>query len=264
DVSWEANGILDFSRNPKIFSSYLRLLNQEILPIYFDDKVYISNTLPYDFVGKLIIKDGDNKREIEVFVPAFSTSKVVEYIPKSNYIEFEIQNDEEAVGRNFYYLFKFEKDHENEDCLSRALNEEILKKISEEGETIFARLPQGVYLNGHLRVISENSQAFSFSNYIADWQGNWIGSFYYFHPSLRDIFSDFTGVLRLSNYITNEVILIDEELSPKILIGKYVGWCFAKCAYLVEIKLGKGRLIVTTLNLEKTSLLGDLRRKLGF
>lgn len=263
DLSWEANGILDFSRNPKVFANYLKWLNSEILPIYHDGKIYVSNISTDDFKGKLILKSSLEK-EFEIYIPAFSTLEVSEFKDETNYqfIQLEVRkNSGETLGKNFYYLFKIDKLRNDSIKIVNGLDDNILKEIK-EGKTILLKAHIGKYLDGKLKVVPSRSTAYIFSGYRTDWQGNWIGTFYYFHPLLKDIFSGVSGVLKLSNYLNNNVIVIDEDLDSRILIGKYVGWNLARCAYLVEIKYGKGKLIVTTLNLEKTKFLKELYKRL--
>ncbi|MCD6545840.1 MAG: hypothetical protein J7K69_04200, partial [Thermotogae bacterium] len=263
DLSWEANGILDFDRNPKIFTNYLKWLNAKILPIYHDGKLFVSNISENDLEGKLILR-GAFEREFEIYVPAFSTLEISKLHIKDNYqfLQFEVQEKSgKIVGRNFYYLFKKDKLDNDSIKIVNNLNTETLEKVK-KGEIVFLKASTGEYLNGRLKVVSSNSIAYSFSGYRTTWQGNWIGAFYYFHPSLRDIFPDISGILKLSDYLNNNVIIVKEDFESQILIGKYIGWNLARCGYLVEVNYGKGKLIVTTLNLERTELLRDLYDKL--
>ncbi|HDG61662.1 MAG TPA: hypothetical protein ENG15_01510 [Thermotoga sp.] len=250
DISWEANGVLDFDRNPKVFAPYLKWLNLDLLPIYRNGMIYISNVSSTDLRCRVIAKlDGEKILDEKLTVKSFDVWKRRLDFEGGGLLDLEILDEQgRTVGRNFYNLVRWKK---VKFSVQKGIKANILKRV-ENGETILVQLnEEGEYLDGKVRVYSSKTPAFGFDSHWANWSGDWIGAFYYYHPSLIDLLSPYLGGMELSDLLGDKIIISEEG---KILIGKYIGWNMAKCGYLVEIKFGKGRLLLATLKLEDTEL----------
>jgi len=248
DISWEANGVLDFDRNPKVFAPYMKWLNSSILPIYKGNTLYLSNTSPYEIKCRVVaFLNREKILDKNLTLPSFDVYKIG-LKTKSGLLRIKVFDEfGEVVGQNFYYIFKWER---TDFPVQKSITKELLERV-EKGQIALVELEkEGDYLDGKITVTSTNSPAFGFGSYWTDWQGNWIGAFYYYHPSLRKVLAPSLGGMELVNVLRDKVILGD----GKILIGKYIGWNLARCAYLIEISYGKGKLILTTLKLENTEL----------
>jgi len=248
DISWEANGVLDFDRNPKVFAPYMKWLNSSILPIYKGNTLYLSNTFPYEIKCRVVaFLNREKILDKNLTLPSFDVYKIG-LRAERGLLRIKVFDEfGEVVGQNFYYIFKWER---ADFPVQKSITKELLERV-EKGQIALVELEkEGEYLDGKITVVSTNSPAFGFGSYWTDWQGNWIGAFYYYHPSLRKFLTPSLGGMELASVLRDKVILGD----GKILIGKYIGWNLAKCAYLIEISYGKGKLILTTLKLENTEL----------
>jgi len=248
DISWEANGVLDFDRNLKVFAPYMKWLNSNILPIYRDNTLYLSNVLSHEIKCRVVaFLDGKKILDENLILPSFDVYKVT-LKAKKGLLKVKVLDEfDKIIGQNFHYIFEWKRIN---FPVQKGISKELLERV-EKGQIALVELEEeGEYLNGKIKVVSVNSPAFGFKSYWTDWQGNWIGAFYYYHPSLKGILTPSLGGMELADVLRNKVILG----SGKILIGKYIGWNLARCAYLIEISHGKGKLLLTTLKLENTEL----------
>jgi len=244
DISWEGNGILDYSRNEKFICSYLKSLNADLLPILRNNsEIFISNVSNTDLEVRLVAEiDGEKLIDIEKNVPAIGTIHV-ENIDLSNksgmlYLTAYDKNGFK-IGTNFYPLFEFKSQEFTE--IYDDIDDEVLAK-AEKGDIVFVQLNKA----GKYKFFDVIETSFSISKeYLIDWNGDWISTFYYYHPSLLSILNPIYGGQELKEAANPFVII-----GGKTLIGKFLGWNFQRSSVLSEIEFGNGKIIVSTLDLK--------------
>lgn len=157
DVPWELNGVLDFSRNLKIFTgSEMKLANQPVLPICIFDysgawtnsefpiEVKIHNTKNYDFECRVTLGfRGESKKIVTVISKAHSLASFGTFnvptpvIPGKSIIECEILDENGRVGFN-QYIFNLYLKTENRKIFARSISKSFDHLLRESGVILSA------------------------------------------------------------------------------------------------------------------------------
>ncbi len=245
DIAWEANGILDFSRNDKPFTDYLKVLNSKILSVMDrDGNVYISNTSNKKFNGKLIIKfNNDVMREEFVECEGTDVIRISQInIPKrKGRIFLRCLGGDKTISVNSYATYGNIID-DNVKVFDE-FTEEVLKS-AENGNTVYVQMKKPGKYEGFEVVRSDRSIAL---NRNLTWEVNWIKGFLYYDKKLMNELSYVNGGGELEGIFTDNVIIDCNDY--EVLIGKVMGWNIAKCACLIQKNIGKGKIIISTLRL---------------
>jgi hypothetical protein len=255
DISWEANGILDYSRNDKPFTEYLKILNQEILPIMNDEgDIYISNITDKSVEGMMHIEFNAKTIKSCQFssVPMKTISVCKLNTPKEKgLLKITLLTGNRVVSLNSYHLHMI--DHK--PCEFEIFDEytEEAEKLAESGKSVFIQLKTPQKKEG-FEIVSTTQKAVEDTN--ITWNGDWISGFYHYHPDMMRRLNYESGAEELLGTFTGLSILHSDEYET--LIGKMLGWNLANCSYLIRKKIGKGEIFISTLDLIKTGKLDIL------
>ncbi|HPR97498.1 MAG TPA: hypothetical protein PK466_14300, partial [Thermotogota bacterium] len=251
DISWEANGILDYSRNDKPFTQYMKMLNQDLLPILRKNgEIYISNISNTPIEGEISVTcEGD-----VLYAGSFkslpnSCTKVsdceIEGINGMVTLEFITVDNRSFV--NFRNLYAGRK----ETCfyIADQLDDESYK-TAEKGERVYIHLNKPGNFEG-FDVIPAKTPLGAIAG--MNFDGDWISGFYYYHPELLGYLNYENGSEELCGSFRDTVIVNTKEYD--VLIGKMIGWNLAPCACVIRKRVGRGEIIISTLDLEATQKL---------
>ncbi|MEA1884240.1 MAG: hypothetical protein U9N62_06955 [Thermotogota bacterium] len=252
DIAWEANGILDYNRNDKPFTDYLKGLNQELLPIMDDNgTVFCSNITNRQVKGSLHITFNDKHLTSNDFVSQpMKTQRItdIEVPQEKGVLIIQMLVEGQIVSANSYELHIFDK--ESTDLkIFRAYNEEA-EQAAEKGERVYIQLNSPQKTKG-FEVIPTPEKVNPDSG--LTWAGDWISGFYHYHPDMMGKLNYESGAEELLGTFTGFTILHSDEYES--LIGKTLGWNLANCSYLIRKKIGEGEMIISTLDLIKTGKL---------
>jgi len=188
DIAWEANGILDYNRNDKPFTDYLKGLNQELLPIMDDNgTIFCSNISNQHVKGKMTITlNGKQLISCDFVSQPMKTGRITEIeIPKEKgVLILQLLVDGRIISTNAYELHNFEK--ETSECqIFRAYTEEA-EKAAEKGDCVYIQLNGPQKANG-FEVVSTTEKVSPDSS--LTWAGDWISGFFHFHPDVLNHFN---------------------------------------------------------------------------
>lgn len=255
DISWEINGILDFNRNDKVFTTYIKWLNADILPIWREGRLFLSNTSDVVKQGRLqVFRNHELLQEQPVEMPRTSVVEVGSEIDDEQAGSYLIKVFDEAnvlVGLNFYHIHPpirethFPIDDKDVDRMLY---------LAEQGETVMIQMALGKELLG-IKAIPNSTRlkhtpSLNDIPLVIDFKGDWFGGFYYYAPCLKEIIAPYHAGMELAEVLTDTMLIG----TGNVLIGKYIGWNIDQAAYMVEVPYGKGKVILTSLNLANTSL----------
>lgn len=241
DIAWEANGLLDYNRMPKMFYSKLRFLNKEILPIIKDHKsiiqdgerycaeIYVANNSQKDLSATLVVRtDKEILKELEIFVKEWTVSKIADLSVRlkqdTQNIFIEIFENGRLINRNFYPITVLEPLVLEDDIIwvnDETLNDEDLISISEKQR-----------LHGFL-----------------DLSGDWISNITVFNTKRS---KNVAALLWSLGSIASEYILMKKQdnatlSSENSLISKVIGWGYALGSIVYVKERSGNKKIYTTL-----------------
>ncbi|MDK2952368.1 MAG: hypothetical protein PWQ77_2033 [Kosmotogales bacterium] len=246
DIAWEANGILDFSRNDKPFTDYLKILNSQILPIMDrDGNLYISNISNEKFNGELIVRFNNDVVEKKIVECKGMDVTEVSHITvpgKRGMIFLSCISEGKTVSENSYATYDNIIDGDVE--IFEELSKEAYES-AEKGNTVYVQMKEpGKHED--FEVVGSDWNVVANRN--LTWEGNWIKGFLYYDKGLMNRLNYMNGGRELEGIFTDNVMINCDGYN--ILIGKTIGWNIAKCACLIQKNIGKGKIIISTLNLK--------------
>ena len=282
DILWEANGLLDFHRRPKVFYPLLKDINNPIA-ILIDPpitelitnevkriSIVISNKtssvlsdvrLRYGFenIGFKI----ENIERIEAFSNYILENVYINppytEINADHRFTLELRRGNELLTKNAYTMRVYMPSPLPDDLaitddpshLQDIASNRVLLCITKEPEDKEFLREMGI------DVIKEDKNVSTLP--FAPWKGDWMSTFIYYD---RDRFrnslgNDYAGI-HLKPFFTDLLIDIEKpELFGSIIIGKFVGWIYDVAALALKVKYKGKDIIVTTLDLMKSDILRD-------
>lgn len=205
DIGWEGNGLLDFNRDFKWFSKYMKYINNQLLPIIpnhrslilenkYCNELFISNKYNEDKDIIILIKIGDTKEVINTTIASNTISRVKKInlgrVEGASEISIEIFNKAgEIIGKNFYPI-QFLKD---------------LKQKKEEDKNINWIETSRSYIQD-VDIIKRNEKIFENITFEDDWMHSF--TLFYMDRNINP-----WALLWDLPYIQGDFIIIPKDLS---------------------------------------------------
>lgn len=273
DINWEVNGLLDMWRNYKHNKNVLPVIqNQDvIIPRTEKFNFYAGEEIPVDiyfsyYSGKdlsdlkliwnidnvapdTIIIDrkfdiADVIKLAEINVPTLKVDK-----PSEIRIDFELINGDEAIAKNFREVLVYPNLNNTyetgEIIVTNNLDNKILDEVK-KGKTALC-LADSLSRFADIfpyKIVSRES----------DWlDGNWASALNWYNPG-HTVFQNlnfgksfgFEAYEVLPHYVINN---IPAEEFEAVNAGLFIGWVHLNSAYMLELKYGKGKILLTTFDL---------------
>ena len=272
DINWEVNGLLDMWRNFKLNKNMLRMIQQQdvIIPrtekfnYYTGEEVTIKTFLSY-YSGKELaglslrwkaediaggVLNIDNEIELttveEIAEIVFSVNKLNK--PQKVRVDLELLSDGKTIAENYVDVFVYPKkeDVKTEDLLiTNKIDDNILEKVK-SGETVLciADSTDSIPETFPYKIISRES----------DWlDGNWASALNWYdtkHPVFQNLnfgkSFGFEAYEVLPKYVISK---IPKEQFDSVPAGIFIAWVYLNSGYIIEMNYGKGKILLTTLNL---------------
>lgn len=272
DINWEVNGLLDMWRNFKLNKNMLQMLQQQdvIIPraykynYYTDEEITIKSFLSYysgydlsnlslkwnaeNFLkGEVHIDKKINLADVEEIAEIkFSVKELKE--PQKVRVDLELMSDGKIIAENYVDVFVYpviEEDNAEDILFTNKIDTDILEKV-ESGKTVLCvadstgALPETF----PYKIISRES----------DWlDGNWASALNWYdpdHPVFQNInfgkSFGFEAYEILPQYVISE---IPQEQFDSVPAGIFIAWVYLNSGYIIEMNYGKGKLLLTTLDL---------------
>jgi hypothetical protein len=285
DINWECNGLLDMWRNFKIYSEDLPLIQQQDVLIprprkynYYasqeaEIELFVSHysetdladaelhwKLNNDIKGLIKVDDLKNNDVTKIESLRITLPEVIK--PEKIRIEFNLINKAGAViARNFAELFVFGKSEVNQADIYEVSAAEISNTFITNtiDQNIIDNLNDGKFiicLIDSATILPENLLPYKILSRNEEWlDGNWATNMNW----LRDYNPLFNGLsfgnsfgFEIAQTIPDRVISgIPAENYDDVLSGMFVGWLHKNSGYIVQMKKGKGRLILCTFPIAK-------------
>jgi len=246
DIAWEANGILDYARNDKPFTPYLKRLNQDLLPIMSDKgEICVSNITNETVEGGMRVELNSETIRTRPFKAGRMATDFIdqlELLPKEGLLTIKLITSGRVVGLNTYNLHHFSNDP-GEMVLYHEYNNEALE-AAKSGKKVYVQLNTPKDYDD-FEIVQNTTSAKEGTG--LTWAGDWIGGFFHYHPLMLKSLAYEHGARELEGTFTGVVIV--NPSGYETLIGKTLGWDLAQCALLMRKKIGKGEIIISTLNL---------------
>lgn len=272
DINWEVNGLLDMWRNFKLNKNMLQMIQQQdvIIPraekhnYYTGEEVAIKTFLSYysgnDLSNLSLRWNAENFSNGEVNIDKkinladvqeiadikFSATKLNE--PRKIKVDFELMSDGKVIAQNYVDVFVYPtiELHETKDIIiTNKINENILERV-ESGNTVLCIADSTDVLPETFpyKIISRES----------DWlDGNWASALNWYdpdHPVFQNInfgkSFGFEAYEILPQYVISE---IPQEQFESVPAGIFIAWVYLNSGYIIEMNYGKGKLLLTTLDL---------------
>lgn len=255
DIAWEANGILDYNRNDKPFTDYLKGLNQELFPILDDHgTVFCSNISNQQAKGTLRISfNGKDLTRLDFDAPSMKTQRIgeIEMPEEKGELILQLLVEGQVRSSNSYEFHAFEIPSTDFKIFHTYTQE--AEQAAENGGRVYIQLNASQKGNG-FEVVPTTEKVNP--NSALTWAGDWISGFFHFHPRILGKLHYESGAQELLGTFTG-LTMVHEEAYEQ-LIGKILGWNLGGCSYLIRKKVGKGEMIISTLDLLNTSKMGLL------
>lgn len=240
DIAWEANGLLDYNRMPKVFHSKLKFLNREILPIIKDHRaiikdddiyhaqVYIANNSGRNIDANLVIRtDTKILKQVPISLKKWSVSKIMDFStklePSTQNIFLEIFEGGDLINRNFYPIV-------------------VLRPSPLKDEIVWVN--GDILQDDELVSISEKQKLHGF----LDLSGDWISNLTIFNTKRN---KNISALLWSLDEVTSEYVLMMKQdkipSSDNSIINKITGWGYAFTSLLYTKEIEGRRKIFTTL-----------------
>jgi hypothetical protein len=267
DINWECNGLLDMWRNYKIFSNDLKSIQQQDIIIprpvkynYFRDDtieidLFISHFSEIDYHNlKLIWNINDSLSGIET-VPLIMRTDVLKMNPlklKPGFINFTgrcrinfelVDSKNNIISKNYTEIYIYPSLAEIEIkniLLANTIDNETLNSLS-HGKSIICFIDSTTIL--------PKSFPFKIRNRNDEWyDGNWASNLNWFR-SENELFKNIsfgkTFGFETANCFPKYIFAdIPAEYFSDVLAGMYVGWLHLNSAYILQMNVGKGRLLL--------------------
>ncbi|MFP4461131.1 MAG: sugar-binding domain-containing protein [Thermotogota bacterium] len=255
DIAWEANGILDYNRNDKPFTDSLKMLNQDLLPIMNDEgELYLSNIIDKCVEGMIQVEfNGKSLKTCQFLSEPMKADFVCKLdIPnEKGLLKITFLKDNRTISLNTYYLHGF-KDKSTEFEIFETYSQEA-EELARSGKRVYVQLTKPQKVNGCETVI-HTQKAVKGTN--ITWAGDWISGFFHYHPDMMGQLNYESGAEELLETFTGHIIINSTDYET--LIGKMLGWNLTNGSYVVRKKIGKGEIILSTLDLIKNGKLSIL------
>lgn len=279
DINWEVNGLLDMWRNYKYGSKKLNKIQQPDIIIPRTEKynywekdtavveISISNFSGENLSNSLLkyktsdgyensikltsIKNADVQKAAEIKINVGETN-----IPRKLKIEFTLEKDSIVLSENFtevyifpgtYKIGKIAEGENNDVIISQSIDSLLLSKIR-NGANAICIIDSNTVLTDEIpiEIKSRNSE----------WlDGNWASALSWVDNSkspFKNINLGNTMGFEAYDVFPKYVLTgINAEYFDNVLSGMFIGWLHMNSAYLIEIKIGNGKLILTTFDFFK-------------
>ena len=272
DINWEVNGLLDMWRNFKLNKNMLQMIQQQdvIIPRadkynYFTGEEITINTFISYYSGNelsnLSLKwKAENFDEGEVHIDKKINLANVEEIAKIKFsatelneprkvkVDFELMSNGKMIAQNYVDVFVFptiEVIETNDIIITNGINENILERV-ESGNTV-------LYIADSTDALSETFP-YKIISRESDWlDGNWASALNWYDPN-HPVFQNinfgksfgFEAYEVLPKYVISE---IPQEQFESVPAGIFIAWVYLNSGYIIEMNYGKGKLLLTTLDL---------------
>lgn len=277
DINWECNGLLDMWRNPKANHEVLAMVQQPdvIIPrlpkyAYWDNEsvgiqLTVSHYSSHDLTsakiyvredGKIITQTNVYMKSHGVFplgvitVPAESVD-----LPSRRRIDFQMVDGENTILTQNFIEFTvvphswLKLDTTNRNVIfTNNIDGNTLSHLHDGQNVICLAGPESVFPQGFPYKIQSRE---------TDWyDGNWVSNLnwvLYNHKPFVDMNCNaalgFEAFGVLPDYVITNVPATQFD---DVLAGMYVGWLHLNSAYLVQLRVGNGKLLLSTFNLEQS------------
>jgi len=271
DINWECNGLLDMWRNPKAFYSEMPMIQSPdiIIPVvdkynfWSDEKInlnvffsHYSNNQFSDLILEWFVEGKKiGAKNIKVNSSNYAVTLLHEFLYKSQNvnspqkikIDFKLSaSNGVQVANNYIEVFVYPRIKISTDNVyitnsidSKAIN--ILK----EGGNIICIIDSSSIMPAEF--------PFQVTSRDEDWyDGNWASNLNWISdaPPLKNIGLSKTLGFEIDKVVPNYVITdIPSENFDDVLSGMFVAWLYLNSAYIVQIKAGEGKIILTTFDM---------------
>ncbi|MEM3846535.1 MAG: glycoside hydrolase family 2 TIM barrel-domain containing protein [Candidatus Parvarchaeota archaeon] len=249
DVFWEANGLLDMHRRPKLTFEFLKWINSDLAIIpraerynfYKDEDIDLEVTISNysGMSGKFDLEIGlDDKMTKEIDLTGNLTHvKESLKVKKSGLkkIWFKLKKGNKVLAQNYMEIGIFER----------------VSKIKHEGKIVNIESP-GKYNFGNTTVEVLKKKDFL--------DGNWISNFNWMDPTIFGEISD-GGIVDMRHLpLLRNDLLMNVSGPGEILFGTTYGWIYGDFAYLAKIHNGSDDIFVTTLAFSEADPMSNVLR----
>lgn len=267
DINWECNGLLDMWRNYKIFSNDLKLIQQQDIVIprpvkynYFPDDtieidLFISHFSETDFHNvKLNWNINDSLSGTATILPVMRTEVLKMNPLKLNpgfikltgrcRVNFElVDSKNNIISKNYteIYIYPSPKEIDIKNVLlTSTLDNETLNSLS-QGKSIICFIDSSTIL--------PKTFPFKIRNRNDEWyDGNWASNLNWSRPEY-ELFKNlsfgktfgFETASCCPKYLFAD---IPAEYFSDVLAGMYVGWLHLNSGYIMQMNVGKGKLLL--------------------
>jgi len=255
DIAWEANGILDYSRNDKPFTDSLKILNQDLLPIMNDvGELYISNITEKAIEGTMQVTFNGKTLKTPPFIsePMKATRVSAIEIPKEKgLLTIKLMVNGFCHSTNSYHIHGISSQKGEFEVFENYTQE--AEEIAKSGKRVYIQITTPQKVNG-CEIVTTTQKAVEGTN--ITWSGDWISGFFHYHSDMLSTLNYESGAEELLGTFTGHIIINSADYET--LIGKMLGWDLTNGSYVVRKKIGKGEIILSTLDLIKTGKLSIL------
>lgn len=278
DIEWETNGFLDYFRNYKYDLDLIREFNSELIinleiekrKLWTDQKLeftpYIINDFAEAIEAELIIKfDGSIYSQEKIKITKNSTNsldKIEISLPelkqiKKTALEVQLKKGDKLLAQNKEHLFiatkniidknnktYLENNKVNDLLITDQLDQELLTKVWQGKSALFLAEKGEKIVNKNL---------FNFNKLKKGESWDKAASYHFINnKQLGKNLIDKISTWELKNIYPDYTITNLEDLYPQtILSGYFSGWIGRVGATTLSLSYGKGKIIITTLKLQK-------------
>jgi len=276
DINWEVNGLLDMWRNYKLNKNMLQMIQQQDVIIPRTDKInfFAGEEINIDIffsyfsgedLSNLSLKwhaenIDDGEINIDKIINVTDVKKIAEIKFSINEIsepqkvraDLDLISNGKRIAKNYIELFVYpmiEEDSVEDIITTNKIDLEILEKV-EAGKTVLCIVDSTDSLPESFpyKIISRES----------DWlDGNWASALNWYNPN-HPLFQNinfgksfgFEAFEVLPQYVISE---IPHEQFDSVPAGIFIAWVYINSGYVMEMNYGKGKILLTTLNLSNQS-----------
>lgn len=241
DIAWEANGLLDYKRSPKLFHHLMKTINQPAVCIVPDHRsilleseeyqaqIYAVNSTLKRLEAELLVRtERSILKKVRVKLEPWSAQKAADVQaqiePNAQHIFLELFEGEELLSRNFYPVMV------------------LGKKKRDDMDIVWVDAEN--FNDEELICINENDKIHG----VLDFSGDWLSAITIFNTK-RHI--NLAALLWGLGELATDKLLFSKDPSTmnteKSLISKTIGWGYACASLLYVRRNGHKRQILTTL-----------------
>ncbi|MCF7808318.1 MAG: hypothetical protein K9N38_07325 [Candidatus Marinimicrobia bacterium] len=284
DLNWEANGLMTMDRLPKVYASDLAHIQQQTIIIPSTDRfnhwdedpvlieLHLSSTQKLDGITGLRWWTESGEEGVHqipsdyaqgvhslgaLTLPATRESRVTRHD-----VHFELLAlDERILAQNYLTYYSYPKPGaEREQSANADWNESGFSDQAESlilatgiDEELLTTVKSGRNVLCVLNASSElpESVPIKLTSKDGEWyDGNWASNFNWWdpaHPILDSLAVEGRIGLQLAETIPPAAFTnIPSDAFQHVTAGMFVGWIHLNSAYLLEVQIGEGRLLLTT------------------